>query len=375
MSRGDLVAARRLLEQAVQQEPANLTYRLNLAAVCRAQGDFITSLSEVEAVLARTPRAFHALLMKGSLLERLGESRKAALAYGAALSQAPPLESLDSHTVQALQQAQRVNQRYVAELHARVKEQIQRVDANPTAVERERLDLFLDATLGRRRIYRQEPTHYHYPGLPSIEFYERREFPWIEALEAATQGIQSELPGALIEADLTPYINYPDGVPLDQWAALNRSRQWSAFHFYHYGRRYDENCRRCPQTVAALAPLDQPVASGRMPAAMFSVLRPRTHIPPHTGVANVRLVVHLPLIVPKGCGFRVGNQTRVWETGRAWVFDDTIEHEAWNDSDEQRVILIADVWNPRLSPAERMTISTILSTMDELGTAKADSDL
>ena len=61
----------------------------------------------------------------------------------------------------------------------------------------------------------------------------------------------------------------------------------------------------------------------------------------------------MPLIVPSDCTFRVGNETRVWEYGKAWVFDDTIEHEAANSSDRQRVILIFDIWNPALTEAER----------------------
>ena len=80
---------------------------------------------------------------------------------------------------------------------------------------------------------------------------------------------------------------------------------------------------------------------------------PRTHIPPHTGVTNTRLTVHLPLIVPPNCGFRVGSETREWVPGKAWVFDDTIEHEAWNRSDAPRAVLIFDIWNPILTAAER----------------------
>ena len=96
--------------------------------------------------------------------------------------------------------------------------------------------------------------------------------------------------------------------------------------------------------------LPQAVVPLRSPCAMYSALQPRTRIPPHTGVANFRLVVHLPLVLPPGCGFRVGSETRDWRIGEAWVFDDTIEHEAWNDSDEPRYIFICDIWNPRLSP-------------------------
>ncbi len=102
----------------------------------------------------------------------------------------------------------------------------------------------------------------------------------------------------------------------------------------------------------------------RSPSAMFSVLKPKTRIPPHTGVANFRLVVHLPLTLPPGCGFRVGGELREWRIGEAWVFDDTIEHEAWNESDETRIILICDVWNPRLSEEERLAISRVIAAAD-----------
>jgi aspartyl/asparaginyl beta-hydroxylase (cupin superfamily) len=168
-----------------------------------------------------------------------------------------------------------------------------------------------------------------------------------------------------------PYISYGDGLPLDQWAELNRSLSWSAFHLLLDGAPVEANCRRCPATMAALALADQPRVQGRSPAAMFSILRPRTRIPPHTGVANTRLVVHLPLIVPEGCGFRVGGETRPWRVGEAWVFDDTIEHEAWNDSDQPRAILICDVWNPRLSPGERELVARVAAAMDRFNAEPA----
>ncbi len=123
--------------------------------------------------------------------------------------------------------------------------------------------------------------------------------------------------------------------------------------------------RRAPATVAAFSKLPQARVPLRSPSALFSVLQPNTRIPPHTGIANFRLVVHLPLILPQGCGFRVGGETREWRMGEAWVFDDTIEHEAWNDSDETRIILICDIWNPRLSEEERETIGQIIAATDK----------
>jgi aspartyl/asparaginyl beta-hydroxylase (cupin superfamily) len=97
---------------------------------------------------------------------------------------------------------------------------------------------------------------------------------------------------------------------------------------------------------------------------MFSLLRPRARIAPHTGVQNTRLVCHLPLIVPPGCGFRVGNEVREWEEGKLLIFDDTIEHEAWNPSDQDRAILILDCWNPHLSEDERAMICHLFAVAD-----------
>ena len=136
------------------------------------------------------------------------------------------------------------------------------------------------------------------------------------------------------EEGFCPYVDYDESLPLDQWAELNRSPRWNAFHLEKDGARVEFNCEKAPRTLAAIGQADRADLPGRSPASMFSTLKPRTRIPPHTGVSNTRLVVHLALIVPPGCGFRVGNETRPWRMGEAFVFDDTIEHEAWNESDE-----------------------------------------
>ena len=124
--------------------------------------------------------------------------------------------------------------------------------------------------------------------------------------------------------------------------------------------RIEGNAALCPKTMAVLAQIDQPVIAGSSPNAMFSLLAPKTAIPPHVGVSNVRLVCHLPLIVPEGCWFRVGGETRYWRKGEALVFDDTIEHEALNPSDELRVVFIFDVWRPDLEPIERQAIAAAI---------------
>src|SRR5262249_10842582 len=125
------------------------------------------------------------------------------------------------------------------------------------------------------------------------------------------------------------------------------------YHFGYEGARNEANRARCPKTSALLDTLPQPQLAGLSPASLFSVLKPRTHIPPHTGVANIRVLCHLPLILPGNCWFRCGSETRSWNMGEGFVFDDTIEHEAANDSDQVRVVMIFDIWNPFLNEAEK----------------------
>jgi len=372
MSAGDLRGARALLEGALTRGPGELPLWLNLAVVRRQLQDYEGCFAALREALALDNRNFAALLMLATLLDRLGRAKEAATAYGIALVQAPSDADLDAPTRQAVQRAREVHAQHVGELGRHIREHVGSAHDSLSGSEKRRLEAFIDTTLRVRKRFRQDPMEYFYPGLPDIEFYERSEFPWLPAFEAETPGIQRELARVLVEdeAGFSPYIQYDDHLPLDQWRELNKSPRWSAFHFYEQGREIPERCARAPLTLAAVKALPQAEVDLRSPTAMFSVLKPRTRIPPHTGIANFRLVVHLPLVLPGNCGFRVGGETREWRTGEAWVFDDTIEHEAWNESDEIRIILICDIWSPRLSPAEREAIRAVIAATDAFrGTA------
>ncbi|WP_256325869.1 aspartyl/asparaginyl beta-hydroxylase domain-containing protein [Sphingomonas sp. YR710] len=227
-----------------------------------------------------------------------------------------------------------------------------------------RMKRFRTNTLRLTRAYHAEPTHYHYPGLSEREFHDRTLFAWLPQLEAATDAIAADFERVMSaeRAELVPYIQYPDGVPLRQWKALNHSSEWTAIHLLQNGRRIDANARHCEATMAVLSTIPQPRIPNCSPNAMFSLLAPGAHIPPHHGVANTRLVCHLPLIVPDGCSFRVGAETRCWRRGEAFVFDDTIEHEAANESGMLRVVLIFDLWHPGLAPIEREAVTILMTT-------------
>ena len=142
-------------------------------------------------------------------------------------------------------------------------------------------------------------------------------------------------------------------------AGMKENPDWSAFYLWRDGEIVPENAARCPKTMAALADFPLVHIQNRSPSVLFSLLRPRSRIPPHTGIVNTRLICHLPLLVPPDCGLRVGNDARRPVEGKAWLFDDTIEHEAWNDSDHPRVILLFETWRPELTAKERRLVTAM----------------
>lgn len=369
----DPQGASALFQRAVAVAPGRLDLWMGLAASQRGAGDLVAALAAVDSGLAQEPRSFPALLMKGSLLDALGRAAEAAKVYGVAVQLAPPANTLNEPTQRALQRGAALHEQFTSALLEALDAETEGV---PPALAR-RASIFVEAVAGRRRIFQQEPVQVHFPGLPAIEFWDREEFPFLAGLEANFEAIRAEALAVWAEGspDLTPYVHYPAGAPLDQWKELNNSLNWSAFHLWKDGALIEGNAAKCPATMAALAQVDQPHTLNCSPAAMFSILRPRTRIPPHTGVANTRLVLHLPLIVPERCGFRCGGETRPWREGEAFVFDDTIEHEAWNDSDKPRAVLICDVWNPRLSLEERELVSRVMKTLDHFNSGAAGQGL
>lgn len=377
LAAGDFSTARGLLQRLVTLDAQNLGAWLNLAAAHRQLGDLNGALLALQGALRVDPRNFPALLMSASLLERSGRLAQAAHGYGIALVQAPPDSYLDTATLDAVRHGREVHERFTREARDFIHGRIDAALRDCAPVEQRRIEAFVDLNLRTRRRFAQEPMEYFYPGLPAIEFWEREHFPWLAEFEAQTDAVTAELRQVLqVDQDgFRPYIYYDDHLPLDQWRELNHSPRWSAFHLYERGMPVAKRVARAPRTMQAISRLPQADVPLRSPAAFFSVLQPRTRIPPHTGVANFRLIAHLPLVLPGRCGFRVGAETREWRLGEAWVFDDTIEHEAWNDSDQIRVILICDIWNPLLSGAEREAIRSVLAAADAHSGIQPDSSI
>jgi aspartyl/asparaginyl beta-hydroxylase (cupin superfamily)/Tfp pilus assembly protein PilF len=355
MQRSDAGKARELFQRATQADPGHAALWANLAASLDALGLQQEEMEAIEKALALDPRHLPSLLQKGALIEGRGDARNAARAYRNALATLPSGAMPVPAVRDMVERARRAVRADDDALAGALEQRLAAVRAQHGSASFGRVDHCLDMLTGRRARYDPEPTFMYFPEIPAVEFFERRDFPWLDAIEAASDDIRAELTAILVadRAGLEPYIAYPDGVPLDQWRELNKSRRWSAYFLTNQGVDQPSHIARCPLTMSALkgAPLCD-VAS-RAPTIFFSILDAGTHIPPHSGVTNTRLTVHLPLIVPANCGFRVGSETREWMPGKAWVFDDTIEHEAWNRSDAPRAILIFDIWNPFLTAAER----------------------
>lgn len=357
---GDAQAARQCFEGALRQDDKDPALWLNLATTFRKLDLPAEESKALERVLAAEPRHLLALLQKAALLERSGKRRAAAQVYANALVTIPRGAKLPGTLRPVIERAQEAVRQNTTALSTFLDERLRALREQHAGESQERFEHCLDTYLGRRRIYVPEPNFLYFPKLPALEFYARGDFPWLDRIEAGTAEIRSEFERVFTEdaGRLEPYIAYPEGVPLDQWAELNHSRRWSVFYLWRDGKPLKEHLDRCPKTAALLSEAPLADVPGHAPTAFFSILDAKSHIPPHTGVTNTRLIVHLPLVIPGRCRFRVGSQTREWQPGKAWVFDDTIEHEAWNDSDLPRAILIFDVWNNYLNSTERELVRT-----------------
>jgi aspartate beta-hydroxylase len=356
IARGNPAQALEILTTAARPDPMAELYQ---ALACKQLGDPDGEMSAITRSLNLDPYFFPALLHKGMLLERLGKRRGAAEVFGNVLKIMPPVDRLN----EAFRKAQGHAQAVVDENRQSLERHLDAV-LDGLRARHGRLDRFersVDVLLGKRRMYHSEPVNFHLADLPSIQFFDRDLFPWLGALEAQSDAIRDELLALLASSrpGFRPYVQHPPGAPVNQWQELNHSPRWSTYFLWENGQRHDAHCEQCPRTAAALEALPMARLPNFSPTAMFSCLEPRTTIPPHTGETNTRLIVHLPLIIPADCSFRVGHVSREWHYGEAFVFDDSIEHEAQNNSDQLRTVLIFDVWNPLLGTEEREFVAAL----------------
>lgn len=361
--------AERLFLAATAHDKAASALWRNVATARRAQRDDAGELQALNAAIDVDRRDFMGWLRKAELHQRIGEEAEALAAWSGVLQLAAQASDLPPEIDAALQ----VGRTFVSEAGARVAEAVETelapLQETMDETQLRRSSAFVDLAIGRRRAFFNQCEGLYYPFLPADEYFDRRHFSWMSDIEAVTADIRRELESLLADPGdaLRPYVRMDKGIPQNKWSGLDQSLDWSACFLWEYGEPNQPVLDRCPNTAMALAALPSAHIPRRSPSAFFSILKPHTRIPPHTGVTNTRAIVHLPLIVPPHCGFRVGGETREWHVGEAFAFDDTIEHEAWNDSDEFRAVLIFDVWNPHLSTIEQTLITRYFDAADKTG--------
>jgi aspartate beta-hydroxylase len=382
LARDDLHKAIELLSRAHVAQPDDPTTLHQLGTAQLKANDFASAAHNLRKALLIAPRMFIARLRLGIALENLDLTHDALLAYFRALNdaQAQGRWRNDSTTAPALRQPVKHAMDYVDNGRKRVfEETLDPLRQRYGRSELRRIDLCLAIYLNEQPANlpdpRQQPKFLYFPEIPSQPFYPRERFPWQAALESAGGVIRDELCSVMAKPDnLESFLESRPRDENDEYlqSSSNQAAAWDAYFFHRHGERYNANCKRCPNTTALLDSLPLVRIREHAPETLFSVLRPGTHIMPHRGVTNTRLVTHLPLAIPADCALRVGGETHTWKQDQCVTFDDTFEHEAWNRSNETRVVLIIDSWNPDLSEAERAAVTDLVAAIGDLNRAVAN---
>jgi aspartate beta-hydroxylase len=374
LERGQLDESQRLVEQALRADPKRPILYQNLGLIHSAKGNHETALAALNQALVLRPKFFTALLHKGSLLEKLGQKEQALASYRLAwccLPQPPENLAVDPTIPAKVRElithaAEFIRAGQAATVAAHLLPVQGKYGESALGRIRSAAAIFMGVKKPEYRNALQRPAYLYLPGIEPRAFFERGEFPWLIALEQAMPAIRTEFETILKnQAGLQPYVQIDANQDPGEWRELNQSTQWSAFQLIKGGKSIQPNAERCPATMQVLRALPLVEIPGHAPEAFFSVLRPGTHIPPHYGLGNYKLAIHLPLTVPPDCGLRVGNETRSWTEGQCLIFDDSFQHEAWNRSGELRAVLIAEIWNPLLTEAEREGLTALVAAISE----------
>ncbi len=363
---GDARRARPALETITASGRASIQVWLLLAQSCDMMDDRYAARVALAEVLKADPRNPYASVMHGELLTRDGDDRAAVAWYDRAIEAGAQIPNLPADLVQRLERGRRERDAAIARFDAEIAAGLTRsgIDIATTGP---RFQEAMAILSGKAQPQLQQPTSFYYPRLPQIPFYDPADFDWVPAMEAAWPAIRAEAEAVLADRQgVAPYVKRSANRPPPSNKLLDDER-WSAYLLIRDGEVIEEHASRCPATMAALKLPPIPVIAGRSPLALFSILAPGTHIEPHHGLLNTRLICHLPLIVPEDCALRVGNETRKVEAGKMMIFDDSMQHEAWNRSGEMRAILLFEIWRPELSATERRALTAMYESITHYG--------
>jgi hypothetical protein len=369
LQRGDFATAREAFAIVTASGTASPQAWLFYAQACEGLDDHDNAMVALDQVLAADQNNPFALLMKGDLFARAGDDRASVSYYRMGLRRAAELQQLPGDLPERIRRAEAsvaaAEERFEGQLHETLAER--GIDKVPP-----RFAEALAIASGKQQIYLQQPTSFYFPGLPQTPWYSNDQFPWAAELEAAVPEMRAEIEQVLADEEgLEPYVQTEVKRASRGHSLLNDAR-WSAFHLFRDGERVEENARRCPLIMRLLELLLIPRIKRRSPMALISILKPGTHIPPHHGMINTRLICHIPLVVPPGCRLRVGAETREVVEGKAMIFDDSFEHEAWNEGGAARAVLLFEIWRPEISESEKIALTAMFEAVTGYGAPSDD---
>ena len=355
--------ARDLAQRAVELGLDDTTVWGVIALANRDLADYENAHLAADRAIARDPRNARSYIVKADAFYAQSNMKAAAAFYRQALMINPlhpdMVQEIRVEFLRAQTRVQELQQAFADHMTQEVQPLLDEPESTP------RMQEAVDLLLGKRKQYYPQPRHIMYPGLPIHEFYPRDSFPWLETLEDKTEAIKAELQNLISGgSEFNAYLESNTERPAFDSHGMADNDDWGALYLWRNGEPVPENQALCPVTTEAMNVLPLVFSGQRCPNILFSRLRPGAKIPPHNGMINTRLIGHLPLIIPEDCGFRVGNSTRTWNVGEAFLFDDTIEHEAWNNSSEDRFVLIFEVWRPELTEAEQKLSTRMLTAVD-----------
>jgi aspartate beta-hydroxylase len=361
-----------LIERARRVDARNPLTLHNHGCILDAAGRYEEAAAAQRAALEIAPNLHAARLYLGRALERSGERPRAIVAYARALQDAQAEgrwlnesttpaahRPLVEHAVLQVKQGRR------AAIAALLEPLIRQYGRDSMRRVEKSLRVYFKEETTTLPASGQRPSFFHFPDIPVSPYLGRDLFPWIEAFEASTPEIRRELISLLPGSEGREAVFGSAALEAENLRGLARAPTWNGYYFYRHGERRSDNCERCNRTSAALDALPLCKIRGHGPEVLFSVFTAGTHLLPHRGVTNVRVVAHLPLIVPEDCRLVVGGEAHRWQEGQVVVFDDTYEHEAWNRSDDTRVVLIFDVWSPYLTDAERAALKIVIEDIGD----------
>jgi aspartate beta-hydroxylase len=373
---GQLGRAVEVLESVARHHPANSQLALDLAIARAHAGDLGAAIRTIETALAADPDFYKGWLLLGEFRDANDDDQGALQARfqavtrakrdGAWHSEATTPPELLEPVLRAIEQLRtRRRDLFFGSYEALRREHgaaaLKRVDKALSGYLRE-----WDATPPDPR---QRPKFLFFPDIPCPPYHDPFLQPWAARLRDAFPILRADALRVLDEDKQLPnFVDFREGDPVENVLKGDGPRPaWEAFFFYRHGKRFDQNHLRCPKSSEVIESLELCRIDNEAPEILFSVLTPGTHIQPHYGVTNTRLVMHLPLVVPPDCALNlVDAGEHAWKEGELVMFDDTFKHEAWNRSSSTRIVLLMDCWNPHLTAAEKMAIKQMIETISNL---------